>query len=243
MKNKKISTFIFFLVFVISLGFLYFSFKYEKDTEAEAINFSLSLDEEEEEGKSEGTFSVKEAINKPLGVLYVPKIDLKIPIYRYDGEFSLRHGAAILTGDLLFEKDINTILTSHNGDVFRDLFTNIPKLENDDPFYIQNESGEIFSFKVIDKQEVLPEGEVDTFMVAEKGQRLVTLRTCVPLGINTRRLHVTGEFAGKVDKTAMESSVKTLSFFQKALIFIAILALLAMIAGLIRIKRARGKEN
>lgn len=235
MKNKKIALAIFSIVAIICITFLSILFKYQKEAEKEAEDFSLQIQSENTE--DDGSFSVEEAINKPLGLLYVPKIDLKIPIYKYNGEFSISHGAGILQGNLLGKEKEHTIITSHNGDVFRDLFTNIGKLEKEDIFYVENEGADILSFKVIHKKEVSPENEIESFLKAKDGQSLFTLRTCVPIGINTKRLHVTGEFTGKVNKSQMQNSEISLSFFQKSLIIILAISLLAVGYSILTIKR------
>ncbi len=86
--------------------------------------------------------------------------------------------------------DTRAVLGSHRGLAESKGFTDLPKVEVGDLFYI-DVLGETLVYKVFELQTVTPE-EADRLMI-EPGRDLVTLLTCTPLGINSHRIIATGE--------------------------------------------------
>lgn len=137
---------------------------------------------------------------KPVGVLSIPSINLELIIYNNASEDAITHGAGLIqgSGNLHHEHD-NSILTAHNGDPLNDLFINVPKLKVGDEFYIKQKDGTIDSYSIIDTQTVDPTDELTHYKKPEGDTSYVTLRTCVPIGINSQRFLATGEYQGEVD--------------------------------------------
>lgn len=160
-------------------------------------NLTLESDEEK------GIYSLAET-KTPVGVLYIPKINLKIAIFGDSTEKSLSKGVGIIegTGTLEPKERQNTILTTHNGDSRQDLFINLNKLKLEDDFYVRNDKNKTYKYKIINIKVAEPVSEQKYWTIGEKSR--ITLRTCTPTGINSHRLLVTGElteFDGIIPKS------------------------------------------
>ena len=174
------------------------------------------------------------------GALYIPTIDVKLPVYKGTSESALVNGVGIIEGtgniDSIGE---NPILTAHNGLNNSTLLMNLDKIKIDDEFFTRNLDGKIRKYKVINIQTVEPEGEIDKIIKAGPEESLMTLRTCTPTFINSHRLLVTGvevDFEGE----EMPLSKYTISSYEKILIGISLFSLVAIVMIL---KRERGGES
>lgn len=187
------------------------------------------------EAKDDGEFSIEKSLLKELGVLYVPSLDLTLPIYKGTGEVAITHGVGLIdgTGDLV-GKNMNPVLTAHNGLTNSTLFMNLDKMKKGDPFFVKTSSG-VREYKVISQEIVSPAGE--TFEKPE-GRNLMTLRTCTPVFVNSHRLHVLGEevpFNG-----AIGAGKLVFSLYEKILMGFSALAFLLFALSF---KKKRGEER
>lgn len=195
-----------------------------------SVNKKMELEKDDE---TEG-FSVGKAQLTMLGVLYAPSIDLKMPIYKENNNLALNEGASIIrgSGDInKVDEDAVPILTSHNGGQttvtggkFKNLFMNLPKLKNNDLFYIKTIDGTIKEYKINDTIKIHGDVEED-FLKHEfsppKGDN-VALRTCYPIGINSHRLILVGSYEKDIeDENQMEEFTLTISN-QEVLLIIGI---------------------
>ncbi len=242
MKKKLLAGIIFAFVLVFagySLFLLRFvSRKQEKDR-IEAFSKSLR---EKNGPEAPSTLPADGDKKSVQGVLYVPAIDLELPLYKYSGQYALTYGAGILQGDLSAKKGQHSIVTSHNGEILRDLFTNLIRLKKGQHFYIKNEKNEILDYRIIHILQVSPKGEISTFLMP--GDRnLFTLRTCTPAGINIRRLHVTGVFEGFIQEDQIPKGSLTLSNFEIFLLFASVLSLFGLGKSALQIRRELKKKK
>lgn len=163
---------------------------YQKQEEA-LNNFESSLKESLK--TDELKTNVAEIENKVIAGLYIPAIDLKIPVYYGTKQYALEHGVGLLENTDLFsnKKGRHTVLTSHSGLSLSRLFTDLPKMKFGDKFYIKKAGGEVLAYKVVEKNVILP--SQTEYIQVEPGRNLTTLITCVPLFVNSHRLLVKGE--------------------------------------------------
>ena len=126
-----------------------------------------------------------------MGILRIPKIDVKLPVYHSTEESVLQCAVGHYIGSSLPVGGENThcILSGHRGLPSARLFTDLDQLEEEDMFYLEV-FDEILAYKVDLVQTVLPD-EVDD-LDPEAGCDYVTLVTCTPYGVNTHRLLVRG---------------------------------------------------
>ena len=149
-----------------------------------------------------------------MGIVEIPKIDIKLPIYHTTREDVLQVAAGHLEGSSLPVGGASThaVISAHRGLPSASLFTDLDKLEEDDHFLI-HVLNETLCYEV-DKISVVKPEETSGLAV-EEGKDLVTLLTCTPYGVNSHRLLVRGTrvaYNGEEDKeaTISESMVESI---------------------------------
>ena len=141
-------------------------------------------------------------------------IALDIPIYHSASESVLQVAAGHLPGSS-FPAGGDTehvVITGHTGLTGARLFTDIDKLEPGDRFVLKVLS-RAFVYEVESVTVVLPD-ELDGIAIRE-GERLATLVTCTPYGVNTHRLLVTGRLKDVTDAGESEERVSVVEVARK----------------------------
>ena len=146
-----------------------------------------------------------------MGTLYIPAIDLEMPIYHYTNDEELQQGVGHMESTSLpvGGESTHAVLAGHNGLPSVKIFDRLDELEVGDYFVIEV-LGEEHAYRVTSKETVLPE-ETDSLTVVDDAD-LVTLVTCTPYGVNTHRLLVHAERCelpaswDEVDREATEAS-------------------------------------
>lgn len=177
-----------------------------------------------------------------LGIIEIPKIDVKMPIYHGTSDEVIEKGVGHLRQSSfpIEGQTVHSVLTSHTGLPKAKLFTNLDKLEIGDLFYISilNKN---FCYKVCDIKIVLPE-EVDSLKV-RINENLCTLITCTPYGVNSHRLLVTGEFT-EYKEPQKENIVEKITKNENYLGLIVLLALIFLLLCIFIIKhKKRGNKK
>ena len=126
-----------------------------------------------------------------MGVVEIPKIDIKLPIYHTTREDVLQVAAGHLEGSSLPVGGASThaVISAHRGLPSASLFTDLDKLEEGDCFYLHI-LDETLAYQVDQIKVVEPEHTEDLEITA--GQDYCTLVTCTPYAINTHRMLVRG---------------------------------------------------
>lgn len=184
-----------------------------------------------------------------MGSLYIPKIEVNLPIYHDVNEGIIQNGVGHLPGTSLPIGGSSThcVLSTHSGLPKAKLFTDLHKLDEGDEF-ILSVLGENLYYRVVMIKIVLPTQTSDLKVV--DGKDYVTLTTCTPYGINTHRLLVRGERVSapagarveKVEQKAKDSrmqNVLTLALIC-GLIFLIALSILKDLYRLLRGERKQG---
>lgn len=126
-----------------------------------------------------------------MGIVKIPKIGVKLPIYHGSSQEVLAHGAGHLYGtDLpVGGKNRHAVVTAHTGLPDATMFDDLVNLKKGDYFYfdVQGETlrYKVFRISVVDPHDI-------SLLQREKGRDLATLLTCTPYGVNSHRLLVTG---------------------------------------------------
>lgn len=141
----------------------------------------------------------------------IPKISVDLPIYHGVSGSVLSNGVGHLSSSSLpvGGEHTHAALSAHRGLPSAKLFTRLDELKKGDLFYIEV-FGRKLAYRISDIQTTDPE-DVDVLEIQE-GRDLVTLITCTPYGINTKRLIVTGERVAYVEreKEAIRGSMMSL---------------------------------
>lgn len=126
-----------------------------------------------------------------MGIVKIPKIGVKLPIYHGSSQEVLAYGAGHLYGtDLpVGGKTRHAVVTAHTGLPNATMFDDLVELKKGDFFYfdVQGETlrYRVFRISVVDPHDI-------RLLQRENGRDLATLLTCTPYGVNTQRLLVTG---------------------------------------------------
>lgn len=192
------------VLFLIGIG-MYFYPEYEKhETEKVQIEHVIELLKEKqpfEENVStletdasnlnRVTFSeVKNAKftkKNAIGKLVIPKFDFSIPIYANATEKHLLIGAATLKSNQVFGQG-NYLLAGHNMSRSGVLFSDIPKLKENDVVIIEDNYKQ-YKYKVKENKTVLPNA---VEVLEEDGTNKLTLITCLSIKDNSKRVVVVG---------------------------------------------------
>lgn len=127
-----------------------------------------------------------------MGRLKIPTIKVDLPIFHGASDSTLLKGVGHLQGATLpvGGPSTHSVLTAHRGLAEATLFTNLNQVVVGDRFTLEV-FGDVLTYEVIQTQIVEP---IDTETIRpRRGEDLVTLVTCTPLGINTQRILVTAE--------------------------------------------------
>ena len=127
-----------------------------------------------------------------MGIVEIPKIDIKLPIYHTTDENVLKQAAGHLEGSSLpiGGKSTHAVISAHRGLPSASLFTDLDQLEVGDTFQI-TVLDRVLVYEVTQTEVVLPE-ELNG-LTAESDKDQVTLVTCTPYGVNSHRLLIHGE--------------------------------------------------
>ncbi|WP_413523394.1 class C sortase [Lactococcus raffinolactis] len=142
-----------------------------------------------------------------IGVISIPKIAVRLPIFDQTTEAFLAKGAAYLEGTSfpIGGETTHSVISGHRGLTEAKLFTDLPDLVKGDHFYIELGEAEIHAYQVDDIKVVEPTDVIS--LQIEKGKDYITLVTCTPYMINSHRLLVRGHRVPYVPEL-MESEVK-----------------------------------
>lgn len=163
----------------------------------EIIEKAQSYNEQLYDGILGGKIEIYEELLNPfgngmMGVIRIPKIDLKLPIYHGTKEEVLADGIGHLKGSSLpvEGQSVHCVLSGHRGLPSAELFTRLDEMKIGDEF-ILDVCGRELKYEVIEIQTVKPQNT--EIIEIRESKELVSLVTCTPYGINTHRLVVTGE--------------------------------------------------
>lgn len=178
-----------------------------------------------------------------MGYIYIPKIDVRIPIYHGTSSEVLEKGVGHLEGSSFPIGGISThaILSAHRGLPSAKLFTDLDQLQIGDEFYIYI-LDRTLAYEV-DQILVVEPSETEALQLQE-GKDYVTLVTCTPYAINTHRLLVRGIQVEYIEEVVQETKVeKKVSSSDKILYIGLVIAVLLLIFAIIQIKAANKKQK
>ncbi|WP_256958439.1 class C sortase [Vagococcus fluvialis] len=148
-----------------------------------------------------------------IGAIYIPTINVSLPLFDETNSELLEVGATVLQGTSYPIGGMNThsAITGHSGLSNKKLFTDVEKLKKKNEFivdvYGQKNAYEIFDIKVV-KPDAIDKLDI------QKGKELVTLVTCTPYAVNTHRLLVTGKRV-PIKKNEISQQIKKAENYHK----------------------------
>ena len=160
--------------------------------------------------------------DEKMAYVEVPKINIKIPIFHTTSEEVLSKGAGHLEGSSLPVGGENThsVISAHRGLPSASLFTDLDQLEDGDHFLIRV-LDQTLCYEVDQIHIVEPENTSD--LAVEPGQDLVTLLTCTPYAVNTKRLLVRGHRVPYEEETIeKEEKESPMSLYTNYLLWVVV---------------------
>lgn len=126
-----------------------------------------------------------------IGIVNIPKIKIKLPIFDTTNDLFLAKGTSLLEGTSYPTggKNTHAVISGHRGLPSAKLFTDLPDLKKGDVFFIEINQRTL-AYEV-DQLKVVEPTETKDLLI-EKDKDLVTLLTCTPYMINSHRLLVRG---------------------------------------------------
>ena len=130
-------------------------------------------------------------VHQKLGVLEIPALAAKLPIYAGTDLATLNKGVGHLEGTSLPVGGAGThaVLVAHRGYAKAKLFRHLDRLQVGDVFYV-HAMGETLAYEV-DRQLTVEPSDFKAIAV-RSGHDEVTLLTCTPFRVNSHRLLVRG---------------------------------------------------
>lgn len=126
-----------------------------------------------------------------MGIIEIPKINVKLPIYHTTSKKVLEKAAGHLEGSSLpiGGKGNHVVISAHRGLPSASLFTDLDQLKKGNHFLI-HVLNKTLCYQV-DRIEVVKPEETSSLKI-KQGKDYVSLLTCTPYGINDKRLIVRG---------------------------------------------------
>lgn len=126
-----------------------------------------------------------------MGIIEIPKINVKLPIYHTTSKKVLEKAAGHLEGSSLpiGGKGNHVVISAHRGLPSASLFTDLDQLKKGNHFLI-HVLNKTLCYQV-DRIEVVKPEEISSLKI-KQGKDYVSLLTCTPYGINDKRLIVRG---------------------------------------------------
>ena len=167
---------------------------------------SFAVAEAQTEADSSYENSLNIAGDGMMGIVEIPKIDIKLPIYHGTSDEVLQKAAGHLEGSSLPIGGENThaVISAHRGLPSASLFTDLDQLEIGDHFLI-HVLDETLCYEV--DQILVVDPEDTSALAVEDGEDLMTLLTCTPYGVNTQRLMVRGHRVPYEEQTVADEQI------------------------------------
>ncbi|WP_271491753.1 class C sortase [Enterococcus sp. 5H] len=183
----------------------------------------------------------KKELGEVIGIVEIPKINVELPIYNGTNEEQITRGAGLMQGTSLpyGGESAHSVLSSHRGLPQAKLFTDLPKLELGDMFFIKVEN-EIHSYQV-DQIETIDPNDFSLLGI-ENGEDYVTLLTCTPYMVNTHRLLVRGKRVNPYKKEDHQKEARKGIWERIKKILLYALLILAILLFFYLVKRYRDKQ-
>lgn len=194
-KNKRYSLIIFLGIFLLLLGISYNIYNHYQQKKQDSVDnekveefFEIKEEKDSDEEVSVETPTVKEETDNYIGVLEIPKINLKKGIVdKTSASNNVNKNIYTLKETTLSDEQINShiILAGHSGNSYISFFKNLKKLDMKDKinFYYK---GVKYIYEVSNRYEIEKTGTTD-LKITNKSD--ITLITCIS-GTNKQVVYV-----------------------------------------------------
>ncbi len=179
-----------------------------------------------------------------MGIVEVPKIKIKLPIFHTTSEEVLQEAAGHLEGSSLPVGGENThaVISAHRGLPSAALFTDLDKMDKGDHFLLHI-LDDTLCYEV-DKISVVKPDDTKDLQVEER-MDLVTLLTCTPYGVNSERLMVRGHRVPYVPEELADENIplSNMSFHTSYLLWVVVGLIITALFSFILYRRQKRLEK
>lgn len=194
-KNKRYSLIIFLGIFLLLLGISYNIYNHYQQKKQDSVDnekveefFEIKEEKDSDEEVSVETPTVKEETDNYIGVLEIPKINLKKGIVdKTSASNNVNKNIYTLKETTLPGEQINShiILAGHSGNSYVSFFRNLKKLDMKDKVYFYYK-GVKYIYEVSNKYEIEKTGTTE---LKQTNISDITLITCIS-GTNKQVVYV-----------------------------------------------------
>lgn len=194
-KNKRYSLIIFLGIFLLLLGISYNIYNHYQQKKQDSVDnekveefFEIKEEKDSDEEVSVETPTVKEETDNYIGVLEIPKINLKKGIVdKTSASNNVNKNIYTLKKTTLPDEQINShiILAGHSGNSYVSFFRNLKKLDMKDKVYFYYK-GVKYIYEVSNKYEIEKTGTTE---LKQTNISDITLITCIS-GTNKQVVYV-----------------------------------------------------
>lgn len=200
MKKKAVGI-IFIIIGLCIIGSaLYMRISSDYEQKAMLKDFEKTLEEVDTNGEdttqqglqtseNNESKSVKEVKMGAIGIMTIPKIDLKVAIGEGIDNKILKYAVGHFQGTPLPGEGGNFCVAGHRSYTFGQYFNRLDELSEGDEITVKSTKGE-FKYKVTDKKVVEP---TEVSVLDNTKEETITLVTCTPVRVATHRLIVIGK--------------------------------------------------
>lgn len=195
MKRKTVGLILILIGFCIigTAVYMKLSSIYEQKSMLEDFEKTLQqVDTSGEEASSSpnnSTPAVKEVKMGAIGIISIPKIDLKVAIGEGIDNKTLKYAVGHFEGTALPGENGNFCVAGHRSYTYGQYFNRLDELEKGDEITVRTKKGE-FKYEVTEKKVVEP---TEVSVLDKTKDETITLVTCTPVRIATHRLIVIGK--------------------------------------------------
>lgn len=126
-----------------------------------------------------------------VGILIIPKIDLKVAVGEGTDMDTLRYAVGHFKGTAMPGEKGNFALAGHRSYTYGQYFNRLDELTTGDEIFIETIKGN-YKYRIYNKKVVLPE---DMSVLNPTGDATMTLVTCTPVRVATHRLIISARLA------------------------------------------------
>ncbi|MFL0248398.1 class D sortase [Candidatus Clostridium stratigraminis] len=193
MRRKIGIIFIVIGLAVIGTAF-YMRYSAEKVQRAMIDSFEHTI-EDIDKGSNDASPSEKppiDDISAAIGIMKIPKIDLKVAIGEGIDNKTLKYAVGHFTGTAMPGEKGNFSVAGHRSYTYSEYFNRLDELKDGDEIIVQTKKGE-FTYKIYEKEVVEP---TEVSVLNSTKDATITLVTCTPIRIATHRLIIKGKLEG-----------------------------------------------
>lgn len=195
--KRKVVGIIFIVIGLAVVGTaLYMRYSAERVQRAMINSFEKTIEDIDKNGLINISRDASPAIKPPsediiaaIGIMKIPKIDLKVAIGEGVDNNTLKYAVGHFQGTAMPGEKGNFSVAGHRSYTYSEYFNRLDELKVGDDIIVQSKKGE-FTYKIYEKKVVEP---TEVSVLDRTKDATITLVTCTPIRVATHRLIIKGK--------------------------------------------------